>query len=414
MPAPAADALYDPAEHRRLAGAPWSEAAARDAISVIAADALAAYRGPAELWPNHPADLDGDEDRPYRGVYLGAAGMAWALHRLAADGLCPALPGERELTASLHADYLAAPELVELETGTPPPPPSLLFGESGILLALEAIDPTGDPAGRRDALAAVIAANAHNPTRELCWGSPGTMIAARAMSRATGERRWDELWREGARRLLDEWTDPVWTQDMYGERRRYVGAGHGFAANAAVLLDGLELLGDAGPPTVARIAGTAAALATRRDELAQWPALADEAVERRPVQWCHGAPGVVVSLRALPADPGTDELLAAGAELTWRAGPLRKGVGLCHGTAGNAFALLAAYARTGEARWLQRARAFAMDAVVDVAAWCERHGRGRYTLFTGDVGVALLVHACLRGEAAFPFVEDALDDTPGG
>jgi hypothetical protein len=34
------------------------------------------------------------------------------------------------------------------------------------------------------------------------------------------------------------------------------------------------------------------------------------------------------------------ELALGGGELTWRAGPLRKGAGLCHGTAGNGFAFL--------------------------------------------------------------------------
>ena len=56
------------------------------------------------------------------------------------------------------------------------------------------------------------------------------------------------------------------------------------------------------------------------------------------LQWCHGAPGMVAT-----AAPYLDEeLLLAGAELTWRAGAHReeKGAGLCHGTAGNGYALL--------------------------------------------------------------------------
>ena len=39
------------------------------------------------------------------------------------------------------------------------------------------------------------------------------------------------------------------------------------------------------------------------------------------------------------------ELAIGGGELTWRAGPLRKGPGLCHGTAGNGFAFLRAARR---------------------------------------------------------------------
>jgi hypothetical protein len=416
--------LLDPGEHRALAGEQWSDARARDAIAEIAADAATAHAGPVELWPNHPADFDDEAEteaqRPSRSVYLGAAGMAWALHRLAADDLAPELDGLAELVAALPDGYRALPELTELDTGTPPPPPSLLFGESGILLAREAIAGAGTGAGaaadraRADALAACIAANARNRTRELCWGSPGTMIAALAMWRRTGEARWRKLWCDSAAWLLDEWRELVWTQEMYETTTRYVGAGHGFAGNAAVLLDGAELLGERAAPTIARIIASATTLARIEDgadggpRVAQWPGFADTEIPRVPVQWCHGAPGVVSSLRQLPTDPDIDRLLIAGAELTWQAGPLRKGVGLCHGTAGNAFALLTGFARSGDERWLERARAFAMDAFADVRAWRERHGRGRYTLFTGDVGVALLLRSCLTGDAAFPFLDDAL------
>jgi hypothetical protein len=155
--------------------------------------------------------------------------------------------------------------------------------------------------------------------------------------------------------------------------------------------------------------GTVRELAVVDGELAQWPGLADREIERKPVQWCHGSPGVVTSLRHLPTDDRTDALLIAGGELTWRAGGLRKGVGLCHGTAGNAYALLALHARTGDERWLARARAFAMDAAADVARRRHDDGRGRCSLFTGDIGVALLLRACLTGDARFPLLEDALD-----
>jgi hypothetical protein len=249
--------LYDPAEHRPLRGSAWTDAGARDAIAEIADDAVNAYRGPTGLWPNHPADVEDDAtDRSYRNVYFGAAGVAWALDRIAGAGLARALPGLEQLTASLHDDYLETPELTELETGTPPPPPSLLFGETGILLAVESMAP-GAQARRLDALHAVIAGNARNPARELCWGSPGTLLAAGALWRHTGQTRWREQWREGAAWLCDEWRERVWVQQLYGDTRRYVGAGHGFAGNASVLLADAELLGDR-PAVTARIAETAA------------------------------------------------------------------------------------------------------------------------------------------------------------
>src|SRR4029078_13683591 len=88
--------------------------------------------------------------------------------------------------------------------------------------------------------------------------------------------------------------------------------------------------------------------------------LRESRVPRR-TQWCHGAPGIVASLATLaPGNDALTELLVAGGELTWRAGPLRKGAGRCHGTAGNGYAFLKLLARTGNELWLHRARAFAM------------------------------------------------------
>jgi lanthionine synthetase-like protein len=121
------------------------------------------------------------------------------------------------------------------------------------------------------------------------------------------------------------------------------------------------------------------------------------------VQWCHGAPGIVASLaRFAPDDPEHDRLLRAGGELVWRAGPLAKGANLCHGTAGNGYAFLALLERTGDEVWLERARAFAMHAAAQVIRERAAHGRGRFTLWTGDPGTALYLADCLAGEGTLP------------
>lgn len=391
--------LYDPAQHRPLESGPWNETTARASIEAIACDAIHAYQGPERLWSNAPDDLEGDPDVPFRSAYLGASGVGWALDLLAREGLCPALPGLAGLADSLPGGFRRAPEFVGL---APPPSPSLLFGEGGILLAVEAIRPTG---AHLDDLEACIRRNARNPSLELCWGSPGTMVAALELWRRTGQERWREVWLDSANWLLDEWREQVWVQDLYGEKRRYTGAGHGFASNAFVLLAGLDLLdARAGDVIADRVATVFRELAVEEDGAAQWSPLADDATGRRPVQWCHGSPGVITSLSGLPPDDETDRLLAAGGELIWRAGPLTKGVGLCHGTAGNAYAFLALHARFRDERWLHRARMFAMDAAADVGRRRAARGCGRYTLFTGDIGVALLLRSCLSVDPAFPFL----------
>ncbi|KAI0084986.1 hypothetical protein BDY19DRAFT_997221 [Irpex rosettiformis] len=72
------------------------------------------------------------------------------------------------------------------------------------------------------------------------------------------------------------------------------------------------------------------------------------------VQWCHGAPGVLILFSKLLRQESTYGLelpsslcntmrdaLARGAELVYARGLLRKGIGLCHGVAGSVYTLLA-------------------------------------------------------------------------
>lgn len=49
-------------------------------------------------------------------------------------------------------------------------------------------------------------------------------------------------------------------------------------------------------------------------------------------------------------------------EVAWKYGLLRKGPGLCHGIAGNGYALLALHKTSSHAGWLHRALQFARSA----------------------------------------------------
>jgi hypothetical protein len=80
---------------------------------------------------------------------------------------------------------------------------------------------------------------------------------------------------------------------------------------------------------------------------------------------------------------------------------MEKGPCLCHGTAGTGYAFLKLFLRTGDERWLDRARRFAMHALDQV----ERRGHGRYSLFTGDIGLALFVADCIDERAEIPIFD---------
>ena len=142
------------------------------------------------------------------------------------------------------------------------------------------------------------------------------------------------------------------------------------------------------------------------DGIANWPSRADTSELAASdgqvrLQWCSGAPGMVIAL----ADDLDEELLLTGAELTWQAGPFgdEKGAGICHGTAGNGFALLKAFGRTGDELWLERARRFAVHALAQVERLPPR-----YSLFTGGIGAALFAARCLEARADYPVI-DSLD-----
>ena len=104
-------------------------------------------------------------------------------------------------------------------------------------------------------------------------------------------------------------------------------------------------------------------------------------------------------------DDDFTELLVQAGELTWRAGPLAFGHGLCHGTAGNAVALIALHQRTGNELWRERARRFAVHALDQVGRQRAQHGMGRYSLWTGDIGAAVVARSFIDGRAGMPSLD---------
>jgi len=105
------------------------------------------------------------------------------------------------------------------------------------------------------------------------------------------------------------------------------------------------------------------------------------------------------------ATPGFDALLLDGGRFAWAAGPLTKGSNLCHGTGGNGYAFLKLYRRTNDQIWLDRARRFAMTAIFQYRGAQMVAGRGRYSLWTGDIGLAIYLWDCITGDPRFPTID---------
>ena len=350
--------LYDPAAFEPLTEEPWDEARARDGIAAIVADADAAF-DPGALWPAH--EWDGwHAALPMKNLYVGAAGVVWALDDLRQRGLAettldlPAVAIDALERWRAEPDYLAGEVLPE------PAESGLLTGEAGILLVACRL---GHPLEAD--LRSSIRANLANEAEDLMWGTPGTLVAATAMG-------WDDLARESADALASRRdADGLWTQRLWGTSFRGIGTVHGLAGNVRALLQVDDPRNEALRTRVRRRA--LARRATREDGLANWGS-------EGKLQWCASAPGIVSAAR----DYLDEELLLAGAELVWRAGApgAEKGHGICHGTSGNGFALLAAFERTQDELWLDRARRFAVHALAtgraDAGALLALHRRRRH------------------------------------
>ncbi len=359
--------LFTPAAHEALVDESWNAERVRRVIAGTVADVEREFD---EGWPAHPRDLLDHEDPSarFRTVYAGGAGVVDALYRLARRGFVE-LRGD--YVPYLERSLEAEPDFPEEDSQR-----SLWMGETGIRLVLQRLAPS--PANL-ERLAELIAANARDERCELMWGSPGTILAGRELGLdVTASIEWLRGRRDA---------DGLWTQQLGGRSSRFLGPAHGFAGCALALGDAV------------RVSETLQRFAVEEDGLVNWlPYAAMQRLDAHRdgqirTQWCHGAPGIVATL----ADTMDEELALGGGELTWRAGPLTKGAGLCHGTAGNGYSFLALLERTGDEMWLARARAFAMHAASQVERSRTDDGRGRYTLWTGDLGAALYLADCLDG-----------------
>ena len=394
--------LYRPEAFEPLTDAPWNAERVRRAIREIVADTDAALRGPKLLWPAEAWD-GWHGTSPMKNLYVGTAGVLWALDELRRRGHAETTLDLGDLASRNVELFRARPDFMKGMKLPERKECALLTGEAGILLVAFRLAPSDELA---DDLLARVRANVDNEADEVMWGAPGTLIAARLMLDWTGDERWRDAGAETAEALWSRRdADGLWVQRLYGKELRGLTPPHGLVGNVQTLrpvLDGRrrrELERD----TAAVLARTAVV----EDGLANWPPRPRPELQgpdgQIRVQWCAGGPGIVIAAAAY----FDEELLLAGAELPWRTGPpnLDKGPGICHGTAGNGYAFLKTFGRTGDERWLERARKFAVHALKQVERLRKQRDGGRYSLWTGDLGVAIYAADCVDARSAYPLFD---------
>ena len=106
--------LFDPARHEALGDTVWDAPRAREAVRSIVHD-IEQNRAAAGHWPVHPLDVEGDEPRTgFKGLYLGRAGVLWALWYLQRQGAAALGSDPGEGMRQADAAYLAEPDTGEV------------------------------------------------------------------------------------------------------------------------------------------------------------------------------------------------------------------------------------------------------------------------------------------------------------
>jgi hypothetical protein len=387
--------LYRPEEFDALIDESWEDGRVRAAIGRIVADVDRGYRR-RPLWPALP-DAPVRPGRPEPTLYGGAPGVVWALDALERRGHAESTLDLAVVATEALEAWRAEPVVFPSYADLPQRESSLLAGEAGVLFVAWLLT------GRRelaDGLHARVLANVDaDEIDDLMWGTAGTLVLALEMLARTREERWREACRESAEALLARrGVDGLWTQRRFKDSR-YLGPVHGLVGNVHALLPALE--GRRPMRLKLETNDVLSRWAVRDGNLANWPPEAEGQLEHARtgeirLQWCHGAPGIVTTC----AHWLDEQLLLGGAELTWRAGAHgeRKGAGICHGTAGNGYALLATFERTGDELWLDRARRFAVHAL----AQAEKEPPA-YSLWVGAIGAAIFASDCLDARSRYPF-----------
>lgn len=193
--------------------------------------------------------------------------------------------------------------------------------------------------------------------------------------------------------------------EWYGER--YWGAAHGLAGIMHMLMD-FELK----PDECEDVKETLKYMIKNRFPSGNYPASEEDRKRDVLIHWCHGAPGIALTLAKAAKVFGDKAFLEAAidaAEVVWNRGLLRR-VGICHGISGNAYAFLALYQLTGNAEFLYRAKAFGcflLDRAHKLMSKGEMHaGDSPYSLFEGIGGMAYLFLDMVEpASARFPAYE---------
>jgi serine/threonine protein kinase len=349
--------------------------------------------------------------RPTASVTYGAAGIAYALNRIARVRSDLALLALSDIWASrathdlddeaafVNTDLQIVPEAV----GAISP----YHTASGVHCAQALIaHAMGDGPAQQGEIEHFIAASvAPCPDLDLTLGRSSSLLAASLLRDTAPDN--DKLLAFGNARLAGIWEEvnafpPI--RDFADIS--YLGIAHGWAGILYATMRWAEVSGMAMPASLRERLDQLAKLAEHTGRGIRWPVYTESRspkLEPYMAGWCHGSAGYV-HLWMLAHRMFRDErylTLAEGA--TWNAWEEPDANGsLCCGLAGRAYALLNVHRATGESEWLRRARHLGNKAAVGI--------RSRDvpvdSLYKGEIGIAVLAADLSKPEwSSMPFFE---------
>lgn len=352
---------------------------------------------------------------PTCSVNYGAAGIAYAVYRIACIRGDPALLSLADLWAAKAARdsgsdaafYNTAIDITPETVGRVSP----YHTASGVHCVQALISQAmGDVMSQREALDAFVAASrASCENLDLTLGRSSTLLACSLLLDATaGHDLVDTsvVLQLGHQTLRDIW-EKIATFAPIRECSELtnLGIAHGWAGLLYAIMRWGQSSGRALPDAVASRLQELAECAEPGGRGVRWPWMIRRHRRQRSDTympgWCNGSAGFV-HLWTLAHDMlGDPAYLVLAEKAAWNTWEEPDSIGnLCCGFAGRAYGLLNLYRYTGEKNWLHRAQELANRAAVSLRSSSFGDGTYRDSLYKGEIGVAVLAADLSRPEAA--------------
>ncbi len=397
--------IWSLSRHEPLRAVHWDEDVVRTWIYDLVKAAAMLYQRDG-YWPVHPRDfVDGKEVPRPNCLYYGSAGVIWALKRLET---VLGINVPFDLAAAAEKNWIAGcGKFNSNDSG-------FLLGKGGTQLLAYAL---GCDAAGIDLRKSINTCGQVRQPKEIISGAPAALLMAFHAFQIKQEEQWLDLFTRYGQIFLEDFglkkaQKWEWPQALDGIPKPYIGAARGLVgAMLPFMLACDKFPSFQSPHLFDGLKNCLLETVLKCEPYANWPQFLPGIKAEPPemlLQWCHGAPGIVSCLSYLPSSDFKDleSLFYKTAETIWEAGPLQKPCGLCHGTAGNAYAFLRCHSLSRDALWLDRARSFAMHAIEQSNHVRRRTQRRFYSLFSGDLGLAVFLSDCITQRGGhFPVVE---------